>query len=247
MVDAAGDGSPLARDGGLGIGVLNLGKGRTVAMLLLALALQTGAAPAPVSDEPPAVSAAKANRARIKTPPAYKIEPDTIVPSEAQLLGEHGEVGVAGIVGIDGRMTDARVTASSRSDRIDAAALDAARQAVFEPARDANGAPNAVYISVRFNFDNAASLDGKTFGTYRCGQFLRDQEWWRKTWPDGPPRDKFSNLLSGMVIVSAGTRPEMLRENAGRLDGIWRTTQDWCRSKPDAPVKDVFFAAARQR
>lgn len=212
--------------------------------LFVAAALQIGAAAVQMPEDSPAVTAAKANRASMKTAPSYALEPDTVVPEDAQLRGEHGEVSVAGIVEVDGRFMETRVTSTSRSDRIDAAALRAAQEARFAPARGGDGRPLPVYVSVTFNFDNAASLDGKAFRAYRCAQFLRDQEWWKQSWPEHP-RDKFGNLLAGMLISSAGTQPEALQRNAERFDIIWKATFDKCRNKPNASVVDTFFAASR--
>lgn len=212
--------------------------------LLVAAALQIGSTAVQAPEESPAIATAKANRASMKTAPSYTLEPDTVVPEDAKLQGEHGEVSVAGIIGVDGRFTETRVKSTSRSDRIDVAALRAAQEARFAPARGADGLPLPVYVSVTFNFDNAASLDGKAFRSYRCAQFLRDQAWWKQAWPERP-RDKFGNLLAGMLISSAGTQPEALQRNAERFDAIWKATFDQCRNKPNASVVDTFFAASR--
>ena len=212
--------------------------------LFVAAALQIGATGVPMPEDSPAVTAAKANRASMKTAPSYMLEPDTVVPEDAKLRGEHGEVSVAGIVEVDGRFMDTRVKSTSRSDRIDAAALRAAQEARFAPAQGGDGRPLPVYVSVTFNFDNAASLDGKAFRAYRCAQFLRDQGWWKQAWPERP-RDKFGNLLAGMLISSAGTQPKALQRNAERIDAIWKITFDQCRTTPKASVVDTFFAASR--
>lgn len=210
---------------------------------MLFLAIQASSTTVQTSEDSSAVTAAKANRLRMKTPPSYKHEPDTVVPSDAQSRGEHGEAIVSGIINPDGHMTETKIKVSTRSARIDAAALDAAHEAVFEPARDAAGSPIAVYISVGFNFDNAASLDGKAMTTYRCRQFLTDQAWWRSTWPE-KPRDKFGNLLAGMIISGAGAQPEALKNAAARFDVAWKATLDRCGREPDAFVMKVFWKAA---
>ncbi len=215
-----------------------------LSVFLVAAALQIGAAAAQMPEDSPAVTAAKANRASMKTAPFYTREPDTVVPEDAKVRGEHGEVSVSGIVDVDGRFMETRVKSTSRSDRIDAAALRAAQKARFSPAQGSDGRPLPVHVSVKFNFDNAASLDGKAFRSYRCAQFLRDQQWWKQAWPERP-QDKFGNLLAGMLISSAGTRPEALQRNAERFDAIWKVTFDQCRTKPNASVVDTFFAASR--
>ncbi len=214
--------------------------------LLLVAALQAGSTPAPSLEDSPVVKSAKANRASMKTAPTYTVEPDTVVPDDAKLHGEHGEVSLAGVVDTDGRFIETRIKSTSRSDRIDAAALRAAQEARFAPARDADGRPIAAYISVLFNFTNTPLLDREAFPAYRCGQFVRDQDWWKQAWPERSDRNlgDFGDLLTGMVMLSSGTRPEAFQRNAARSDAVWDATLKECRTKPDAAVVDVFLAVA---
>ncbi|OYW23042.1 MAG: hypothetical protein B7Z43_04825, partial [Sphingomonas sp. 12-62-6] len=195
------------------------------AVLALLLGIQDGGPGVPPPEPSAAIVEAKANRARMRGAPQYKQEPDTVVPPDAQERGEHGEAIVSAIVGVDGRMIEPTIKVSTRSAAIDKAALAAASEALFEPARDAAGGPIAVYISVSFKFDNAASFDRKAIFNYRCAQFIKDQAWWRMAWPE-KPRDNFGNLLAGMTIVRFGTRPEDLKRGAAQFDEAWRVTQE---------------------
>jgi protein TonB len=65
-------------------------------------------------------------------------------PPKALRLGQEGRVGVAYVIGIEGRVADCRVTASSGSAVLDAASCDILfRRASYTPARDAAGCPIA--------------------------------------------------------------------------------------------------------
>jgi len=111
----------------------------TVASLLFLLTQAPRPATAQGAD--PAVLPAAA-----VTPPSLKTRAEATYPENARKLGLEGNVGLELVVGEDGRVLDAKVTAAA-GHGFDEAALEAAKSFVFEPARQAG---NAVRSSVRF-------------------------------------------------------------------------------------------------
>jgi TonB family protein len=111
-------------------------------------ALKT-AAPAQKS---PAMAEAEANVARVKKPPRLKTQVEPAYPESERALGHAGWVTVRGIIGVDGRMTEAVVARSSAGPVLDASALVAAKATLFSPATDAQGVAISVVTSYRIEF-----------------------------------------------------------------------------------------------
>jgi TonB family protein len=130
-----------------------------VAIGLLAMAQAASgmpAAPPPVTAAPPdspAVAAAKANRARMRTSPQIvtAVEPD--YPDAERAANHGGTAMVRGILGVDGKMRETLVSRSSGFAALDAAALAAVQASLFSPAKDAAGVAIEVLISVPQLFD----------------------------------------------------------------------------------------------
>ena len=133
-----------------------------VALSALAMAAQAaGVAPtatpptmaAATPADSPAVAAAKANRARMRTGPQIvtAVEPD--YPDAERAASHGGTAMVRGILGVDGKMRETLVSRSSGFPALDAAALAAVRESLFSPAKDAAGVPIEVLISVPQLFD----------------------------------------------------------------------------------------------
>lgn len=216
------------------------------AIAALFLAAQQPAAPQGAPAESPAMTAARANRARLKTTAVFKSGPRAEIPEAALAAGEFGKVTVSGIIGADGRFSELKVVDSSRSERLDAAALAAAAASVFEPARDAAGEPIAILARMPFEFTNAKSA-GKGGGVlrYRCDQFARDYDWWYRTWP-ADKHDDFYFLVLGFSTIakSQGANGRLDYEKFGSVnkdfDARWRAAVEACRAKPDRLFIDVF-------
>lgn len=99
------------------------------------------APPAPKSaDRPPVV---KAKNCR---------EPD--YPPVSERLGETGTVVLQLLVGIDGKVTDAKIESSSGFDRLDKAALAALSRCKFTPGT-AGGQPIAAWANLKYTFRKA--------------------------------------------------------------------------------------------
>lgn len=200
------------------------------------------------SAEEPAIAAAKANRSKIRTPPAMisaGIDGMKGAVEAQRALGHHGEVVVVGVLGIDGRFRDARIETSSRSNGLDGLALEAARQSILSPAKDESGAPIPVWLTMPFSFDNRAFREGGGVNSYRCSEFTRDLSWWRSAWPErGWSEHKFYKLMLGFgiagIISTARGNQELIRRSLADFEARWGKAIDTCSARPNALVADIF-------
>lgn len=185
---------------------------------------------------------AAAPPSKAATHPKFVSGPEAEFPDAARAAGEFGKVVISGIIGVDGKLHDATVAVSSRSALLDAAALTAANAAVFEPAHDAQGAAIALPVQVPYDFSNAKS-PGKGGGAlrYKCDQFVRDYDWWYKTWPADKHDDFYSMVLGYDLAVSAlRINSDALAETAKSFDRHWRATVEACRKNQDKLFLDVI-------
>jgi protein TonB len=106
--------------------------------------------PAPVIHEnlpPPKPS--EATPAKIKGDPSFGIT-DEDYPASAQRNGEEGTTAIAYDIGVDGRISNCKVTGSSGSSTLDQTTCQLAeRRARYTPAKDAAGNPMASHGSRR--------------------------------------------------------------------------------------------------
>ncbi len=164
--------------------------------------------------------------------PRFKSEPPHARPLAVLAEGAFGEVVLTGIIGEDGRVTEARVVQSGRSETLDAAALAAVPAMLFEPARDASGKPLAIStrIGLEFTrFEGAAK-------NYRCDQFVRDYDWWTAHWPAGEHDRLYLMMrgfsLAGQIALKGADLPD--------FDKSWDDAAAHCRKTPNKAVVDVL-------
>ena len=186
---------------------------RAFALLTFGLALVAGPATAQdATAEAAAMATAKTNRALAKVKPRWVSGDQPAFPEAEKALGHHGVVKVSGILGVDGRMSQTEVALSSGAPVLDALALASVKGALFEPARDAAGAPLPLAITVPFELYSYKSAGpGGGILRYSCGQFSRDMDWWRLTFPKAAPIDH--ELYATMRGIAA-----LAQINSGRLD-----------------------------
>lgn len=213
--------------------------------LFAALAAQAAlpaAAPSVASQRAPspAWEAASANRARVKQAPSFKIEPDAVRPEEARQRGEFGEVILIGIIGADGHVTEARVKSSSRSAIIDAAALASVPAMVFEPARDAAGQPLAIVSNMSLEYPHVGFHGKAGLRHYRCDQFVRDYDWWYRTWP-ADKVDRVFATVRGFVTMAYLQR----RAPVPDFGAEWKAAVEACRGQPDRLMIDMLTPDGR--
>jgi protein TonB len=111
-----------------------------------------------------AAAAATARSAAVKAAPAESTRPPHLAgalsvkyPTSARISGKQGWVDVEFMVNAAGTAESVHITAADPAREFDAAALEAVRQARFEPARTADGTAVAMAsrLRVRFALDAA--------------------------------------------------------------------------------------------
>lgn len=181
------------------------------------------------------MAVAIANKSRAKTAPRLIEGPALVRPEAARMAGEFGEVVLSGIVTEDGRLREAKVAVSSRSAIIDATALEAAPAMTFEPARDATGAAVSIPANLPLEFSHTDFRGPRGLAKYRCEQFVRDYDWWRRTWP-ADKHDRVYATLRGYAVVAdmnSGTK-------IGDFADEWRQALEACRVSPNKVMLDVL-------
>ena len=113
---------------------------------LLGSAPRIAAAQTPDAAPAPASSTSSANDL---SPPTLKSRVEATYPEEAKKLGLEGNVGLELVVGEDGRVVEAKVTAAA-GHGLDEAALEAARGFIFEAAKQ-GGKP--IRAAVQFTYE----------------------------------------------------------------------------------------------
>lgn len=182
-----------------------------------------------------AMASAIANRSQIKTRPTLIKQPKWLRPDAAKEAGEFGTVMLSGIVGEDGRFSEAKVSTSSRSPTLDAAALASVPAILFEPARDADGRAMSVLakLEVEYLQTNFHGADG--LARYQCAQFVRDYDWWYRTWPPEKDDRVFATLRGYATIAQ-------LRSGGvtGDFKAEWMQAIDDCRRSPKRLMLDML-------
>jgi len=169
----------------------------------------------------------------MKTAPSFKREPDYIRPEDARLRGEFGVVILSGIIGNDGKVREATIKRSSRSASIDATALAAVPSMLFEPARDADGNALDIVSNISLEYTQADFHGPQSLARYRCDQFVRDYDWWYRTWPSGQ-EDRIFKTLRGIVVLSEA------KFNAADFAAEWKAAIEACRAAPDKLMLDTL-------
>jgi TonB family protein len=202
-------------------------------LMLLALAAQSAELPA--SSASPAMAAAIANKARAKTAPSFIKEPGYVRPEAARLAGEFGEVVLSGIIGEDGNVREARIETSSRSASIDAAALASVSSMLFEPARDAERKSLSIPAKLPLEYSHTGFHGPKGIAHYRCDQFVRDYDWWYRTWP-ADKQDRVFKTLRGFVVLAdmKSGKP------TANFESEWKGAIEACRRSPDKLMLDML-------
>jgi TonB family protein len=204
-------------------------------MILAALAAQAPAqtsSASPTAAPSPAMAVAVANKARAKTPPSFINEPSYVRPEAARLAGEFGEVVLSGIIGEDGKFSEARIEVSSRSASIDATALASASSMLFAPARDAEGRPISIPARLPLEYSHVDFHGSRGLAQYRCDQFVRDYDWWYRTWP-ADKQDRVFKTLRGYAVLA-----NMRSGKETNFDAEWKAAIESCRKSPDKLMLD---------
>jgi len=183
--------------------------------------------------ESPALAAARANKPLKRTMPQFKSKSQFARPPAVLAEGAFGDVTLAGIIGEDGRLTEAHIAQSGRSEALDAAAIALVPAMLFEPARDSVGTPLSIATRIKVEF---LRFDGPA-KTYRCDQFVRDYDRWKAHWPSDQ-HDRLYQTMRGFVAGGQLLHPD--RPKFPDLDKSWDDAAVHCRQTPDKAVVDVL-------
>lgn len=179
-----------------------------------------------------AMADALANKARATTVPSFIKQPDYIRPEAARSAGEFGEVVLSGIIGGDGKFAEPKVKTSSRSALIDATALAAVDAMLFEPALDADGNALSIPANLPLEYSQVAFHGPAGLAQYRCDQFVRDYDWWYRTWP-ADQQDRVFKTLRGFAVVD-----DMRTGKSTDFDAEWKSGIESCRTSPKKMMLD---------
>lgn len=194
----------------------------------------------------PTMEVARANKTLVKISPEFRSGPEAIIPEAAKATGEHGKVIVAGIIGVDGHFSEVTVAVSSHSAVLDKVAVEIAGATVFDPAKDANHLPIAIFARMPVEFDNARSSEPPSgVQRYKCGQFAKDYRWWTSVWPQDK-KDDFYLLVLGLSTMAKSRRPDGKIDMAAfasvnrDFDARWKAAVEECEKAPELLFVDVF-------
>jgi TonB family protein len=189
---------------------------------------------------------AEANRQKMKVAPSFVEGPRAELPESEKTHGHHGPVVIQGIIGIDGRMHEARVKVASGALAIDEIALAAAAASIFLPAKDANGIPLPVVISMPFDLVAYKASGGMGILQYKCSQFVRDMDWWKSVNPDKTFKEhELYKMEIGFEMLSLIQRARgnqaLLSQSVAGFEVRWSAAIDLCRKKPDMLQRDAIY------
>jgi TonB family protein len=174
----------------------------------------------------------------IRSDTVARVQPDH--GDEERNAGLQGTVIVTGKIATDGRLAGPNVSISSRSEALDSAALRAAKASQYRVYKDGAGKAFEQPISLTYTFSNHGLSDSPSkISDYRCGQFVKDERWWRATWPDGPGSELFRAALGLRFGISIYDSKAI---ETYRDDFIerWEKAIEACDADPDARFVDTL-------
>lgn len=193
-----------------------------------------------------AAAEALSNLSRVKTRAKWISGGEVELPEAERLAGHHGKVLVTGVLGTDGRLRYAMLKAGSGSPVLDRIAVAASLSAVFEPAKDADGKPLSVPITIPFEFYAYKSAEpGGGLVRYSCKQFAVDMDWWRATFPDRKwSEHELYTMIVGIAVLAKGNLAAGgaagLKSTLADVEARWVQTIEKCRARPDKRFADIM-------
>ena len=169
------------------------------------------------------------------------------LPKAASDIGAQGIVKISGVIGVDGKVRDAKIAKSTGSDVLDQTALDAVAALVFEPARDKDGAATEQPFTTTISMlkDSIFSGGKLTIATKTCVDFVLDADWFTRTHPDEPLSEMpLYNAMVGMFVLpkSSSSAEEMLKA-VRQMETAWPAVYKECSAHPDR----LFFELLKKR
>ncbi len=162
-------------------------------------------------------------------------------PSDVAATGAQGTTLVRVSLDAAGAVTEAIIDQSSRSPKLDEAAVTLARSLSFKVREDSPSVP-AVHVPVEFLRDSVSTLGGKS-----CGELNVDAQYHAATFPELPLKDmKVINMTIGILFMAqASASAEARISYSERLqDAVPRVFEE-CKPRPAANFLETFRRAIR--
>lgn len=202
-----------------------------VAAIAALLIVSPGLAQEPPTAPPMIISAPPPPPPRPVAPKALT-SPQPAFPDALRATGAQGDVILGGVIRADGTLVEPVVTKSSRVPEFDQLALDAFRTWTFKPGLDVEGRPMEAPVSARITFSRDTI---ETMGKKTCAEFVRDQDWYRTTWPEPDAKSPlyYSTLgLFTLIAINKGSGAGLQMVRA--FGAAWEKAYKTCQKKPDA-------------
>jgi len=203
------------------------------------------AAPAPSQ---PAAQPAKPAKLLNSLPPSY--------PPEAQKAGQEGRVVLKVQVLSDGAVGRVEVVTSAGHPALDEAALAAARQWQFAPARDESDAAieSSVQVPLTFKLDGdggAGDVKAEIQALFKqpCAKVNDEVAAYRAATPGQPLRDMHTFKMTGGILVISmlgGKNADAWFKLNKQLPAIFDQVVIDCAARPEAVYEEVLAGAMKK-
>jgi TonB family protein len=151
--------------------------------------------------------------------------------------GHTGRVTVETVVQPDGSKGPVTVIASSRSDLLDAAAIETIAGATIR------GRPEASRFQIVVEFLPSDIINMK------CDEFARQVRWSQSAWPEAGPKETGIYTMSvGLMAILAsqdGAGVEAMLRPAREMEGLWPRILADCERQPNRPYIQVLAGRFR--
>ncbi|WP_374278352.1 TonB family protein [Azonexus sp.] len=194
------------------------------------------------SQEQPATSTSTA-------PNPVKVRKLSLRPTDAPYPKELASAGVQGTsevlvtLGADGAPSAVSISQTSRSEKLDLAAIDLVKTLSFKVnAATPSAPPPQVLVPVEFLRDTASTLPQKL-----CKEFNVDLEYFKTTFPEKMPQDMTVIKMSVGYLALSG-KPSMEKQIAlaKSLNEVVPSTVSACAAQPDSKFFEVFKQAVNE-
>ena len=150
--------------------------------------------------------------------------------------GHHGTVTIAGEIGGDGHILNARIAKTSHSLVLDNAALKAVRATTYRSFHDGAGKPVTTPVEVPYEFVSYQS-PGKNpdIARYTCAQFLKDE-----AWAQSVNRDQFEVAARTSRILTEALLYKNPKAKLKDFANRWGHGIAICKIHPEKLLVDVF-------
>lgn len=162
---------------------------------------------------------------------------DTQYPSELSVAGVQGDTEVLATFGDDGKLSSASIAKTSRSDKLDLAAVALVKSLSYSvKAQPLGSPPRQALIPVQFLRDSVSTLPLKL-----CKEFNIDLAYFKSTFPEMEPQKMtVVSMAIGYLALSGKPSFEKQVALAKSLKEIVPMTVSACASQPDAKFFEIF-------